>query len=299
MELKQLSYFVRIAELGSFTRAAATLEVAQPALSRQIRLLEVELRQHLFVRNGRGVVATEAGKLLLEHARGVLHQIERARDDLGRMRGAPAGRVALGLPPTLSKILTVPLTRAFQSSLPEASLSISEGLSVTMKESLLAGRLDIALLYDTGAAPGIETIALLEEDLFLVGPRQKKADATPITLREIAGKRLVIPSRPNAIRMLVETELARINCHPQIAMEIDSVAVILDLVLDGAGFAILSRNAVTISGKTAAFTVRPITRPRLRTKLSVAMSSQRPTTLTQQAVVALIQRIAKVTLRAR
>ena len=94
MDLKQIAYFVRVAELGSFTRASLTLAIAQPALSRQIRLLEVELRQNLLVRNGRGVTLTEAGRLMLEHGRGILHQVERAREDLGRARGAMAASAA-------------------------------------------------------------------------------------------------------------------------------------------------------------------------------------------------------------
>jgi LysR family nitrogen assimilation transcriptional regulator len=112
MDLKQLEYFVRVAELGSFTKAALALDVAQPALSRQVRLLEVELRQNLLIRNGRGATPTDAGKLLLEHGRGILHQVERAREELGRVRGALAGRVAIGLPPSLARVMTVPLTRA-------------------------------------------------------------------------------------------------------------------------------------------------------------------------------------------
>ena len=103
--------------MGSFTRAASSLNVAQPALSRQIRLLEVELRQNLLVRNGRGAVMTEAGKVLLEHGRGILHQVERVREELGRVRGALAGRVAIGLPPSIAKVLTVPLTREFRAQL--------------------------------------------------------------------------------------------------------------------------------------------------------------------------------------
>ena len=83
MDLKQLEYFVRVAEMGSFTRAAIALHVAQPALSRQIRLLEVELRQNLLKRNGRGASPTEAGQLLLEHGRGILHQVECARERIG------------------------------------------------------------------------------------------------------------------------------------------------------------------------------------------------------------------------
>lgn len=297
MDLKQIEYFVRVAELGSFTRASAALGIAQPALSRQVRLLEVELRQNLLLRNGRGASPTEAGKLLLEHGRGILHQVERAREELGRVRGALAGRVAIGLPPSIAKVLTVPLTREFRTRLPEAVLSISEGLSAAMQESLITGRLDIALLYNASATPGIEITPLLEEDLFLV---QGQTQAThslrdqPIALRDVAALPLIIPTRPNAIRMLVEAELANIGCYPHIALEIDGVSAILDLVLDGAGCAVLSKNAVTTSGHPSAFVVRPIAQ--LHSKLSVAVSSQRPATLTQQAMLGLIQQLAQTAL---
>ena len=96
----------------------------------------MELRQTFLRRNGRGVVLTEAGQLLLEHGRGILHQVERAREELGRVRGALAGRVAVGLPPTIAKLMAVPLVKAFRQQMPEASLSISEGLSSAMGESL-------------------------------------------------------------------------------------------------------------------------------------------------------------------
>lgn len=296
MDLKQLEYFVRVAELGSFTRASAALDIAQPALSRQVRLLEVELRQSLLLRNGRGVTTTEAGKVLLEHGRGVLHQVQRTREELDRVRGALSGRVALGLPPSLSKRLTVPLTRAYQARMPEASLSITEGLSTTMQASLISGRLDIALLYNAVPTPEVDCSPLLEEDLFLVRRSRGQPAARPISLRALAEEPLVIPSRPNALRMLVEVELANIGCHPRIALEIDSVAAILDLVADGAGCAVLSMNAVATSGKPRAFSTQPIVRPRLRSKLALAVSSQRPATLTQQAMLELIRSLAGKTL---
>ena len=160
MDLKQLEYFVRVAELGSFTRASGVLNIAQPALSRQVRLLEVELRQALLQRNGRGVTTTEAGRLLLEHGRGILHQVARAHEDLGRVGGALAGRVAVGLPPSIARMLAVPLTREFRQNLPKATLSITEGLTISMQEWLLTGRLDIALLYNPSATPEIDRVAM-------------------------------------------------------------------------------------------------------------------------------------------
>jgi LysR family nitrogen assimilation transcriptional regulator len=292
MDLKQLEYFVRVAELGSFTRAAMALDVAQPALSRQVRLLEVELRQNLLVRNGRGATPTEAGKLLLEHGRGILHQVERAREELGRVRGALAGRVAIGLPPSLARVLTVPLTRAFRAQLPEASISISEGLSVTMQEWLTTGRLDIAVLYNAQPAPDMDITPLRDEELLLVQPRPpglpEDPPPGPIALRDVAILPLVIPSRPNAVRMHVEAEMANIGCRPLVALEIDGVSAILDLVTDGAGSALLSRNAVASSIRPSSYQMRA-TDPPLRTRLCLATSSQRPATLTQQTTLALIQ----------
>lgn len=295
MDLRQLEYFVRVAELGSFTKAAVALDVAQPALSRQVRLLEVELRQNLLTRNGRGAIATEAGKLLLEHGRGILHQVERAREELGRVRGALAGRVAVGLPPSVAKRLTVALVREFRQRMPDATVSISEGLSAGMLESLATGRLDIALLYNAAPSADVELTPLLEEPLYLVqrhaGAASRAARPRPIALREVAKLPLVIPSRPNAIRMLVETELAALGCRPQVALEIDGVAAMLDLVADGAGCAILSRNAVATSAHPQAFSLRPIGSPPLRSKLQLAMSSQRPATLTQKAMLQLMQEL--------
>ena len=292
MDLKQLEYFVRVAELGSFTRASGVLDIAQPALSRQVRLLEVELRQTLLLRNGRGVTTTEAGKLLLEHGRGILHQVERAREDLGRVRGALAGRVALGLPPSITKLMTVPLTREFRKRLPNATLSISEGLTISMQEWLLTGRLDIALLYNPPASPELNTVPLMEEELFLNGLRVPKAPSGPNSLKAVAELPLVIPSRPNAIRMAVETQMAGIGCKPNISLEIDGISAILDLVADGAGYAILPKYALINSNQPEAYLARPIVKPKMGSKLALATAAGRTTTMTQQAMIELIQQVA-------
>ena len=122
--------------MGSFTRAAAVLGIAQPLLSRNVRQLEVELHQTFLLRNGRGVTLTEAGRVLLEHGRGILHQVALAREELGSVRGALAGRVSIGLPPSLSKLVTVPLVREFRKRLPEAQLTLTEGFSLAMNEEI-------------------------------------------------------------------------------------------------------------------------------------------------------------------
>jgi LysR family nitrogen assimilation transcriptional regulator len=298
MDLKQLSYFVRVAEMGSFTRASIVLDIAQPALSRQVRLLEVELRQNLLIRNGRGITLTEAGKVLLEHSRGVLHQMERLREELSRVRGSLAGRVAVGLPPTLGRILAVPLTREFKARMPDATLAIVDGLSKTMQESLLTGQLDIALVYNALPTPGIELRPLLQDELLLVqGRLDQVAENGPVELADIADYPLIIPGRPNALRMHVETALLNISAQPRIAMEVNSVATILDLVADGVGCAILSPHAVLTAAQPERFTLRRIVNPGLFPLLSLATSDDRPATSTQQATLDMLERIAREVLQ--
>jgi LysR family transcriptional regulator, nitrogen assimilation regulatory protein len=299
MDLKQLEYFVRVAELGSFTRAGLSLGVAQPALSRQVRLLELELRQNLLVRNGRGASPTEAGRLLLEHGRGILHQLERAREDLSRLRGGLSGRVAIGLPTSVARVLAVPLTRAFRDALPQAQLSITEGLSGALQEGLISGRLDIAMLYNAQISRELDCAALLDEDLLLVRASNVRTQAgdelAALSLKEVSRIPLVIPTKPNAIRMHVESEMGRIGRKPKVAMEIDGVAAILALVAEGAGAAVLSRNALLNSHRPNAYTAQKIELAdgkALRISLSLATSSQRPTTPVQKEALRLLQESA-------
>lgn len=295
MDLKQLSYFVRVAELGSFSRASIMLDIAQPALSRQVRLLELELHQHLLVRNGRGVSLTEAGKVLLEHSRGVLHQVERLREEVSRVRGSLAGSVALGMPPTVSKVLTVPVSREFRRRMPEATLSITEGLSSPMAQALVAGRLDIALLHNASPSPDISLTPLLEEELLLVQRREDAPSRKTSQLAELAQLELIIPSRPNAIRMLVEGQLINLGISPRIALEIDGVAAILDLVADGAGCAVLTRHAVLTAAHPERYTMRHV-EPRLASRLYMAMHAHRPATETQKAMAELLTTLSRAAL---
>jgi LysR family nitrogen assimilation transcriptional regulator len=296
VDLKQLEYFVAVVDLGGFSRAARLLGIAQPAISRQVRSLEVELRQNLLVRNGRGASPTDAGQRLLAHARGILQQVERARAEVDEIKGAPVGHVVVGLPPTLARLMTAPVVREFRRRFPRASLSIVEGLSSYMHEWLQVGRIDIGLLYNPTPTPAIESRALLEEALCLVGPRKKGAAPKVLPLRDLARYPLIIPSRPNAIRMLVETRLAAVGQKPQVTMEIDAVSAILELVAEGHGFAVLSPRALHGADVARRLISRPIVRPRLSSTLAIAVSAQRPSTPLQQETVALIEAAAQRTI---
>ena len=300
MDLKQLEYFVRVAELGSFTRASIALDIAQPALSRQVRLLEVELRQNLLTRTGRGAIPTEAGKLLLKHGRGILHQVEVAREELAAVRGGLAGRVSIGLPPSLSKLITVPLTQAFRQLLPLAQLTLTEGFSVLMQEGLRVGNLDMAVLYNSERSPELETITLHAEELVLISRKDsikrtvKKAGAgkrQPISLAEVAALPLILPSRPNAFRILVEGEMITIGCKPQITLEVDGLNAILSLVREGMGHAVLPSYTLSNVDDPAPFALRSIRSPRIMSELMLVRSARRASTDTQKMAVEVVSSV--------
>ena len=297
MDLKQIESFVRVAELGSFTRAAAALGIAQPLLSRQVRQLEVEFRQTFLLRNGRGVTLTEAGLVLLEHGRGILHQVALAREELGSIRGALAGRVSVGLPPSLSRMITVPLTQAFQRDLPLARLSLTEGFSALMFEGLRNGRLDLAVLYNPPTSPELDTALLHQEALVLISANASASGRTPkalsatLSLRELAALPLIAPSRPNAFRLLIESGMARLGCKPDIVLEIDGLNAILDLVREGLGYAVLPAYTLSNFTKPHPFVTHAIEQPTLMSQLNLAWSARRPTTETHKEALSIVRRI--------
>lgn len=299
MDLKQLEYFVRVAEMGSFTRASISLDVAQPALSRQIRLLEVELRQNLLTRNGRGAVPTEAGKLLLEHGRGILHQVQLTREEMGAARGALAGRVSIGLPPSLSKLITVPLVQAFRAVLPQAQLTLTEGFSVQMHEGLRLGNLDLAVLYNPGQSQELEMSTLDEDELSLIShntsPDEGAATRAPvaptISLRDVADLPLILPSRPNAFRLLIEAEMMGIGRRPEVLLEVDGLNAILNLVKEGMGHAVLPSYTLSNFEHPESFTVQSIHSPRIMSQLMLVWSARRPTTQTQRKAMDVVRQV--------
>ena len=311
MDLKQIRAFVQVAELGSFTRAAAVLRIAQPALSRQVRALEVELRQPLFARNGRGVTLTEAGTRLLAHGRGILQQVERARQDLADPSGAVAGLLSIGLPPSLSRTLTAPLVGAFRTHFPRATLTMVEGLSNYTLEWLEQGRIDCAVVYNATPSAAVDLQPVVDEPLFLVSARaagsksrgQRPAPLRPATLADVAAHDLVIPSRPHAIRMRLETVLAQAGLKPRVDLEIESVPAMLDLVQGHPLHAVLSRSALLASGHETDFAARPIVRGAGRTPLTatvwIATSAHRPRGPLLDQTVALLAELLRQDLAVR
>lgn len=290
MELKQLKYFLHVAELGSYTRAAEFLNVAQPILSRQIRQLETELRRNLLIRHGRGVQLTEAGTTLLHHTRLILQQLERTREDLSLSSGNITGRITLGLPPTISRLISVDLIKQFRAELPHASLGIIEGLTAHLQESLQLGRLQISLLNNPPYNADLSTRLLHREHLSLITPADDPLSdsRTLITADRLATLPLIMPRAPNTFRVLLEREMARLNQKPNVVQEIDSIETTLELVAEHMGYAILSSRAVSGLRHRRSLAAVPLKNPMLENHLFLATSAKQARTRLQNELMRII-----------
>lgn len=275
MELRQLESLVAIVDGGSLSRAAVTLNVAQPSLSRQMALLEKELGQRLLVRTGRGVAPTPAGEAFLVHARAMLDIARRARDEMHDLGREPAGRVTVGMPPRVALGLSVPLIQHFRRAFPRAGITVIEGLSASLREPLAAGRLDLALLFDPPPSPQLAYEPLLREKLLLVAPPRSRLPAR-VALAALAAYPMVLPSAPNAIRSLLGSVLEPRGITLNVVAEVGAVQTVLGLVAQGVGCTVLPESALATNADAAALPRAPIGPPAIWNKLVLAMPLARP-----------------------
>ncbi|MFW7347168.1 MAG: LysR family transcriptional regulator [Pigmentiphaga sp.] len=297
MDFKQLEYFVRVAEHGSFSRAAAALGLGQPFLSRQIRQLEVDLRKTLFHRHGRGIVLTDSGEQFLLFARSVLQQLDAATQVLSRSETEITGRVVIGMPPSLGRVLTVPLVRAFSERFPLARLTIVEALSMTLYERLISDKLDAALMYDPAVSTLTEIEPLVREPLCLILRKTEAAqESRPLAFSHLAEHRLIFPSEPHPLRMLVEAEAARQGIALDIAFEIDGVEAIVALVDKGFGAAVVPYNLVRAGMPGTDLRICPLVEPVVGGVIGLVTHSRRPPTLLTAKTVDLLRQTAAETL---
>lgn len=295
MEIKQLKYFLTVTELGSFSKAAVVLSVAQPVLSRHIRSLEEELNVELFYRNGRGIVVTEAGQILLERAQFILGEASAITSDIDSIRGNPGGQLILALPPTAGSILSVPLIQRFRESFPRVKLRVQEVYSGHVLEWLSTGRVDIAVLYDAPKTSTLLTEPLVEEDLLLIGPSSTPASlrGKPIDGALLGELPLILPSHPHGLRVLVETLLGTIKVIPEVEYEIDSLSTTLDLVERGVGYTILPYASVIGRVHAGKLVCMPIVKPRMSRQLVLATSTQRPTTIATRSLASTVKDLVR------
>lgn len=240
MELRSLGYFVRIAELGSITRAAAHLRVAQPALSRHVQRLEEELGARLFTRANRGVRLTEAGNKLLENALRILREVERAGDEIRAQRAYPSGKIILGVTPTLCPVVVPELFARVRRHYPRVELKVVHAGMVRLEEFVIDGRVDLALLSEMSKSRLILSTPLAREEMVLVTRPGARSQGI-VMPEELAATPLILG---DGLRAAMEQLLAGLGVALMIDTELNDHETIRLMVQQGVGASILPHSSV-------------------------------------------------------
>lgn len=293
MELRQLTYFVAIANQGSFSKAAAEVHVAQPALSQQIAHLEAELGARLLDRHSRGVTLTKSGRRFLSHAEKILGDVQEARDDFNDEEDEIKGDITFGMPTTAVAMLAVPLVQAAHDRYPGVSLRIVEAMSGHLFEWLEKGEIDLALLYNVDDGDIYRSVPLVEEDLFLFGRKSRLVpDDDVVEFDTIHNLPLITISKRHLLRQMLDAYAARTNCELNVSFELDSLEQIKTLVGNGVGYTILP--ATVMSPDWCGDNIKrwSITKPNICLHTSVAAPAGRENTNVLQEVTKLTVEVA-------
>lgn len=292
MDLHKLRSFICIVDQRSFSKAASLLRIAQPALSRQIKLLEDELGVALLVRTGRGAVPTGAGEVLADHARRLLQSAEAMADAVRVVGAEPAGALSLGVPPSLGVALLPLLGLRFRHDFPKVRLHLVEGFSASIHEWILAGRLDMAILYEMSSMGHLVVKPLLEEATVLVGPAGTLAPGERVTPQALAGLPLVLPARPHRLRLMIDGLALTCRCQIDPVLEIDALPPLVEAVRLGRLYTVLPYASVEDAVRRGELCVADIDNPLATRRLALARPTEKPLPpagqALEQAVVALV-----------
>lgn len=239
--LQQLAYFVAVVDVRSFTRAADTVGVAQPTLSRQLRALEDELGATLVDRGRSGPVLTPAGRAVLPLARRMLADAESARSVVAEIVGLRRGRVRVGATPSLCIGVLADVLRVFSGQNPDIALELIESGSQLLVRSLARGELDIALVIvpASGIDPALHTTPILRERLSVASPTSGRASSGAMGMRELARRRLVVPRVGYDVRETTLKAFADAGVTPRFAVQGGEMDAVLRLVEAGTGVAVV------------------------------------------------------------
>lgn len=297
MDLRQLRYFVALATQQHYGKAAGVLHVTQPALSRQIRLLEEELGVQLFERHARGAAPTAEADLLLERAVFLLRYAEQIKADLLARQSAPRGPVAVGMSPGLAQQLTVLLTQAVREQLPDVRLRLIEGFAPSLQDMLARGEVDIALLVDPFDRSNLVSVPLLDEQICLIGlPGDARLRKARLKIRDLAGVPLVMTGLvKSGVRLKLEDAAARAKVELLPVVEVETAEVARRLVLHGVGLTV--HFAAAVKEDLDAGRLRAVPIEGLSLHRAIARAADRPVSRATDAVLGLLRTVIETQVR--
>lgn len=271
IQLRELRYFVHVAELKSFTRASVHLRIAQPALSRQIKKLEDDLGIQLLVRSAQGVELTDAGILLLERSRRILRQVAQTLEDVRAQAGSVSGTITLGVPPAAGELLVPGVMSALAQAHPQLRLNIVEGFSGFLYERLVKQEMNLALVHNPAQHRDVDTYPLLIEPMYLIGPAVRRGETLSAhETTELSDLPLILPARPHSLRMLAEKIYGDLGLSFNLRYEIDGLNLIRALVADGQGYTLLTYGSVYHQIADGRLSARRLENPELTWRLMLA-----------------------------
>lgn len=284
MDLRQLRTFIMVAESGSLSQASDRLRLAQPALSRQIKLLEHELGFDLFVRSSRGMQLTQHGSALLSRVMGPIKQLDDSVEDVRSLVAEPTGHVVLGCIPTISNVAAGRIAVRVARELPQVSLRIVEGYAGHLIDWIHRGEVDIAMLYGPASELHLRMSDIMFEELVLVSPSHDAPDEDELPLSALGDLNLVLPSRPHGLRLLVEGAAAKVGITINVKYEADSFRVLKEIVAAGLGHTVLPLSAFHREKHEELLRLTQLVKPRISRHLVMALPAGRADTRATTAV---------------
>jgi len=298
MDLKRLRTFMHVADLGSLSRAAERLHLSQPALSRQIKLLEEEVGEALLKRTGRGVEITEAGQVLAGRASRILSEVERLHADMADYKGRIRGQVVFGLPPSAGLFVGGPLIERYRAAYPEVKIRVVQMMSGNVQDALLKGTLDLGIIYEGSTTRPLRLDRLWAEKLYLVGnPESGVVENVPVSFDEICRYPLVVSAPRHGVRNILERQAIKSETSLNVAVESDSLSMILELTRRGLGVSVLPLVACQDDLEKGSLIAAPIEKPKLERISSLAWARDFPLSPAAAAMAEMIREFARQRLK--
>ncbi|WP_135074961.1 LysR substrate-binding domain-containing protein [Terasakiella sp. SH-1] len=274
MDVNQLKTLIHVAELGSLSKTADRLNIAQPALSRQIRLLEEELGVQVFERHGRGMVLTSMGAEILEHATHIMSEMDAIRNTALDGKSSFRGIVKIGVTPTVSQVLSVPLVQKIREAHPQLKVRIIPVLSGFLIDWLKRGDLDVIVSYNPPAQRSLRTIPIMMENLFLVGGASSGlSQDKAVQFTELADKELILPCPRHGLRTLMDEYARRAGIELNINVEVDSFSALVGLAQNELGVTVLPIASIHSLIDQGELRVAPLVDPAPERKLVLAFAA--------------------------
>ena len=291
IDLRRLRYFIAVCDHGGISKAANAIGIAQPALTRHIKLLEKEIGMPLIHRSGRGAEPSRQGQLLLDRSRGHFDSLNKVVREVRHVFSSTGGHVSLGICPTIAPLLLEDVTSYLRDNHPNVVLSVIQAYSGDLQNLMRGNRLDIALTYHPDPAPGVESIDLFSERLVLVAGTADACSSPGPSLAEIAKLKLILPSRIHELRRLIDRACKAKGIRLDPALELDSLdAVKAILKRKSSCYATLlpyhSVKQEVLGGQLHA---QDVNDPAMRRIIAVVMPANPPNTKVLQSLVTYVR----------